>query len=1401
MPSTTISRSKRKVSSTRAAIKRRAGCKPRLEILEDRTVPSTIRWTNRGTLFNDSDGFNSVFGGAGAVLARNVVQAALTSWQNVIASFNYSDPALNDTYNMTINMATSGTGLGANAGPTSQLNGKPTSGSATIRRGNDTSNPPDGIGDGAGWYLDPLPGDNAEFEGTINNVFSGQATAGGPAAGLADLYSVVLHEFGHAFGITPGNDYLLQSGGHATLALDISNFFVYDTDSNSTNQTLNADGTITTTNPARLWRFDGPSIHHLMTSYDSRPSITVPNVLPPPAPPTVTLAQGVEARSIVHSAASTQSVVVLDGGDFITYTGADDLMNPRFANGTRRLIPDTMALILQDAYAYTINRPGTIANYFAVLNQANGQLLIRGMDASNDVITVSSLGGSGLRVSVDIGNDTPGTGSLPGYGDLPAYVIDFTGATGPIRSIVIQSGSGSDTINIESLPRNIPTTIDTGLDSDTTNFSPVLGSLSNIQSSVTVDGGSPIFDEDSINFYDGNNSSRNRSYTLSQNSLVLPGNGATIGFSRMDSILLVAGSATDSTVNVWGTPSTATTAMIEAEVVNIGKPQPAPFIGKSTSEVRGPLHIYSPFRDIAVTIDNTAAFNPLAVGMTPNEVIGICPSTVDFAFARLSSLTLNGGTGGNTFAVQNTRGADTTRSIILNTGTGADVVNIQQTQAPITVNGQRGADTVNFGLNGNMQGIQGSVTVTNSGNWSTINLNDPADELRRTVTMNVTGSIGTIAGLAPGQINYRKQDIRSLNVFAGDGDNTFNIRNTNLSTSPAGTMTTVKTGNGNDIISVYGTSGPLTIDGQAGWNQITLGGARGQAGTLDRIQGAVTLRGQDEALNDVVITDSATMAANSYSMTATQLVRSFLPQVVVSFGELRGFYNLEIYGSAGGTSFHIDDTPNVPGPTGDGIYVNTGAGNDGVFVRGTGGPLWLNLGDGMVQNPNFGDATHSLDAIRGPVKVSGSGFINAHVSDEASTTSDNAYIDQQAGYETIERRRIVNGQDVTLNSFRFAFSAQGGRVQYQAGQAGDAISVYGVPANILVEIYGGPGNDTFVVGLAPDASRILGQVIINSPQADPDLAYFNDNSNPNPQNYTIRSVAYTSTGMAVERPGSLPVIFTGLTQLIFVAPQVGGNTINVQSVRASLFLNMLVANGDAVTLGGLAPSLRGNLDNILGFAAVSSYTPSDAVTLNLDDSGNTTSARHTIITSPTNPGDLASINGLAPNPAIFFRDYPNWNVNIYGGAGNDSFRMTGNPLAAHVTIDGGAGNDIIVGNGGNRLQGGVGRDILIAGSLASILNGGDEDDLLIGGTTDYDTNDAALSAIMAEWSRTDIDYATRMAHLVSGIGVPALNGSTVHSNGGANQLTGGLGQDLFFALMSSELLDRDPALETWIPLI
>jgi hypothetical protein len=119
------------------------------------------------------------------------------------------------------------------------------------------------------------------------------------------------------------------------------------------------------------------------------------------------------------------------------------------------------------------------------------------------------------------------------------------------------------------------------------------------------------------------------------------------------------------------------------------------------------------------------------------------------------------------------------------------------------------------------------------------------------------------------------------------------------------------------------------------------------------------------------------------------------------------------------------------------------------------------------------------------------------------------------------------------------------------------------------------------------------------------------------------------------------------------------------------------------------------------------------------------------------------------------------------------------------------GNILIGGAGTNTITGGSGRSLLIAGTGKAKVVGKSGADILIGGSTSYNSsslaNDMALDSILAEW-QSGASYATRISTIKSGVGPGSADtlvwGSTVHSNGKANTLTGGggkKGQNWFFA--------------------
>jgi hypothetical protein len=114
------------------------------------------------------------------------------------------------------------------------------------------------------------------------------------------------------------------------------------------------------------------------------------------------------------------------------------------------------------------------------------------------------------------------------------------------------------------------------------------------------------------------------------------------------------------------------------------------------------------------------------------------------------------------------------------------------------------------------------------------------------------------------------------------------------------------------------------------------------------------------------------------------------------------------------------------------------------------------------------------------------------------------------------------------------------------------------------------------------------------------------------------------------------------------------------------------------------------------------------------------------------------------------------------------------------------------------LAAGAGQDLLIGGLGGDRLVGGADGDILVGGATIYDSVDAALRAILDEWTSAD-NYDDGVMKLQIGVAAPdgvpfdslALNETTVMDLA-ADDLTGSAGQDWFLSLLSADITDRKP---------
>ncbi|HEY7087218.1 MAG TPA: hypothetical protein VH518_03955 [Tepidisphaeraceae bacterium] len=437
--------------SVRAKIRSSKKSRNVCESLEPRRLLSSIVWSNRGSGANDTDGFGSVFG-VNVNIARSAVDAAISSWQNIINNFNYAGGG--NTYTLTISMDGSGVAQGAHTNVThTNSNGSPDAATIHVGRGLDTTG--DGVGDGGGYYLNNTPYDYSPWTGGFQDAFVGYAPANSPIASQGDLYSLVLHEIGHAMGLS-------ASSKMKAIAVDTG---VPDTISG---------GFASETNTGDYWAVHGAESHALMTGFNS----------------------GGDSSNSSSDAGGPEhfaypGAVVSSGGS--TYNGAYDLMNAIEFFGYHYLISDQDAFMLADAYGYLVTTPDSLGTFYDHL-LSDGTLQILTNNSGSNFVGLSEIG-TNLSVSEQLG--------APIAGADPTGFFTSSFPLASVQRVQIFCGTGNDTVRIFAVP-GIPISVSGGNGNDsldvegasgTTTLTPstVIGGSHNISygafENITVGGG------------------------------------------------------------------------------------------------------------------------------------------------------------------------------------------------------------------------------------------------------------------------------------------------------------------------------------------------------------------------------------------------------------------------------------------------------------------------------------------------------------------------------------------------------------------------------------------------------------------------------------------------------------------------------------------------------------------------------------------------------------------------------------------------------------------------------------------------------------------------------------------------------------------------------------------------
>jgi len=843
-------------------------------------------------------------------------------------------------------------------------------------------------------------------------------------------------------------------------------------------------------------------------------------------------------------------------------------------------------------------------------------------------------------------------------------------------------------------------------------------------------------------------------------------NGQPFNFSTHDSIQIIGGSAGLTTQILANGKPLSLFGHHDRDDVRVGTTNNIGGGLGSLGRIQAPLDLENPPFHNGVIIDDSGDRNASHIGII--NVVTIA----GFQFEQV--------TGFGAAAAINAKVADT-NALHIYTGPGGAPVNVLATAAfhdTAVDSGRtslscRAANTlVSVGHNGSVQGIQGAFEARGYGS---IVVDDSADSGNRSVraTFNPLTNVGTaILGLAPAVIAW---SLPSGMIRTGTGTVTVAVE-----VVPRGGIT------------IEGHSANTTVN--VGWNN-----------SLILIEGPLTIT-NPPSFTHVNINDSADTGNHSnVTLTATSLTGLTDPSSgtpPINFGA-DDLADLTINGGSGTNIYNIVTTQNSGVPFGNLTTLNTGSGADTVNVQGASGAGLRITSQAFMTNVNLG--INTLSGIHSPVTIVNGSLFNVTVNDSADNVShSNIQLANSSltGLAPAPINFVNNGNRLTINggggtnAYTFtasqpSFSVGGTTVNTGAGT--DTVYVQSAPGTDPLTVNAGSGSNLVQIGSPANSLDTDQNAMTIHGSGSPLQVVLNDHGNANPATWSIAGGYVGRTGT-----GGAGAFLSGVTQLTALGGS-GGNTFDLSHGVATAMTVVINGGGGSNTLLGsnaanswqvTGPNMGilsgSSYGSLIGFNQIGSLTAgsggdtfrfSDQATLsgNLTGSGNTTldyTLYSTSVIVNLQTGFATGVGGSVTGM-----------LNAIGGIG-----APGTPGLYNL----------LIGNGGNMLWGGIGRrNILVAGGSASTLIGGDSDDLLIGGTTIYDTDPALASwlQIAAYWAGTD-DYFTRVGNLTTGSGVPLLDATTVTGNNGGNTFLGNGALALIYSDGIDSISNFDPNSQT-----
>jgi hypothetical protein len=928
-------------------------------------------------------------------------------------------------------------------------------------------------------------------------------------------------------------------------------------------------------------------------------------------------------------------------------------------------------------------------------------------------------------------DDTITIETIPSGIQAGGVLVTLNGETvsfgaGQIRNLTVNTGTGNDTVNVESLPANAALTINLGGQSDdNVQITPTSGYASDVQGSVSIVGAS------------GNGRVSIDDHNAPSNRVI---NDEVKGdeIIRHDSYLGII-APTDYTIRYQGIGR-----------INIDVGSSTNNVAVQASQFNSPMTIRldgtgstSLIMDDTNTIDSGVVYSLESNHVTRSSAFFGDPVTVEYD--TVASVTINASSHfAATYDIASTFGIPVT----INAGSQGNTFNVGDGATPLdailaTLN------IVGSGTNNNLVLDDRATEVSGLPETLSFDLTATATggSVVRTHSITYTDAFGPFTLTSQETFNY--SGIQNVTIFGGSVGSKYQINGT-----PSGTSTHLTTGDGADTMDLVASAGPLFIDNVFGIDSLTVGSlAPALGGNLQGITGPLTISSSGGQVN-LFLDDSADTTGRTVTISPTAIAGLSPGQIQLTAGAV---IPNTILGGQGSDTFHIT-SPAVKTFVRGGAGSDTLVGPDATNTWTIGGP-----GDGTLDSASFTE----METLRG-------GSMEDLFRFQSGGTAPGG-LDGGGGVNTLDyspdggAAATVNLQLRTASRVKGGAAGGYGNIHHFIGSgspadnlvgantlnnwnitAANAGNVNGLAFSSFENLFGGSMTDNFKFG---PAGSVIGKI--------------NGQSGTDRLDYSGNGGAAISVGLQTSAAARIhsgqPGGFTSIESIIGSSSTadtlVGANTTNLWQITGT-------------SAGQVNAVAFQAIEHLVGGSSVDTFKMSPAGRITAIQGGGNGDWLDYSLFPATSPVQVNLATGSATNVGGGGAGAAAGIKNAIGGSGNDSL------------IASSAGSILIGGAGADTLAGG-GRSILIGGAGADTMTGGGADDLLISGTTSFDLDKAALTAILNEWQRTDITYAQRIADLRAGTGLAAghklVRGTTVLDDAFVDILKGNGGLDWFFA--------------------